>query len=180
MTAFIHHLADVKSNDVGCDTNVWQFCVVLEGAKIGSNCNICAHVFIESDVVIGNHVTVKCGVQLWSGVRLEDNVFIGPNVTFTNDGIPRGKQYRASFSPASVIVRNGASIGANATLVGPLDIREFAMVGAGSVVTKNIGPYELWHGVPATHRGYITPDGRLFDLDQYELFQQVLMDKDHG
>lgn len=93
----IHKLSDVQSKNIGKNTNIWQFCVVLPEAKIGDNCNICSNVFVENDVVIGNNVTVKCGVQLWDGVTVEDNVFIGPNVTFTNDLFPRSKQYPENF-----------------------------------------------------------------------------------
>lgn len=104
-----HALADVQSKDIGENTRIWQFCVVLFGAKIGANCNICAQVLIENDVVIGDNVTVKSGVQLWDGLRVEDNVFIGPNVTFTNDKFPRSKQYPDSFP--HTILRKGCSIG---------------------------------------------------------------------
>ena len=143
----IHKLADVQSDNIGTDTNVWQFCVVLKDAIIGDNCNINANVFIENDVVIGANVTVKSGVQVWDGVRLEDNVFVGPNVTFTNDFLPRSKQYPKQF--LKTIVREGASLGANATIVGGITIGKYAMIGAGSVVTKDVGCQELWYGNPA-------------------------------
>jgi acetyltransferase-like isoleucine patch superfamily enzyme len=145
--AFIHPLADVKSAQIGADTKVWQFSVILGEARIGDNCNINAHTFIENDVVIGNHVTVKCGVFLWDGIRIEDHVFIGPNATFTNDKYPRSKQYPEAFQPT--IIRKGASIGANATILGGVTIGENAMVGAGSVVTKDVPEGELWVGNPA-------------------------------
>ncbi len=112
----IHKLADVQSLNIGEHTTIWQFCVVLSGAKLGSNCNINAHCFIENDVIIGDNVTVKSGVQLWDGVTIEDNVFIGPNVTFTNDFLPRSKKYPDTF--LKTIIKQGASIGANSTLVG--------------------------------------------------------------
>ena len=111
---FIHELADVQSKNIGDDTKIWQFSVILKDAVIGKNCNICAQVFIENDVKIGDNVTVKCGVQLWDGITLEDNVFIGPNVTFANDKHPRSKIYPDSFWRTTV--KKGASIGANATL----------------------------------------------------------------
>ena len=178
MTAWIHSLTDVQSPHIGDHTTIWQFCVLLKGAVIGSHCNICAHVLIEDDVIVGNRVTIKSGVQLWNGVRLEDSVFIGPNVTFTNDVTPRSKQYPESF--ASVIVKKGASIGANATLIGPLEVGEFALVGAGSVVTKDIGPYQLWHGVPAVHKGYVTPTGKTFKLSEFEDFRKALKESENG
>lgn len=143
----IHKFADVQTERVGNDTNIWQFVVVLEGAAIGSNCNINCNVFIENDVVIGNNVTIKSGVQLWDGIRIEDNAFIGPNVTFVNDKYPRSKLYPESFQ--SIIVRNGASIGANSTILGGIEIGVNALIGAGSVVTKSIPENQLWRGNPA-------------------------------
>lgn len=132
----IHALADVHSADIGENTNIWQFCVVLEGATIGKNCNICAHVFIENDVRIGDNVTVKCGVQLWDGITLENNVFIGPNATFSNDKAPRSKEYPERF--LQTLVKEGASIGANATILPGITIGRGAMVGAGAVVTRDV------------------------------------------
>jgi len=159
----IHKTADVQTKNIGKNTSVWQFCVILKDALIGNNCNINAHVFIENDVKIGNNVTVKSGVQIWDGITLEDNVFIGPNVTFTNDLIPRSKQYPISFDKTTV--KRGASIGANATIIAGNSIGEYAMVGAGAVVTKPIGQNELWVGHPAKHVGYITNDGEILNLN---------------
>ena len=121
--------------------------VILQGAKIGANCNVCAHVLIEGDVQIGNNVTVKSGVYLWDGLRIEDDVFIGPNATFTNDLLPRSKKYPSQFKKTHI--RRGASIGANATILPGLEIGEFSMVGAGAVVTKNVEPYAVVAGNPA-------------------------------
>ena len=129
-------MTDVQSKNIGEGTSIWQFCVVLPGAKIGSYCNICSHCFIENNVTIGHRVTVKCGVQLWDGLQIEDDVFIGPNVTFTNDMRPRSKQYPDEFLPT--IIRKGASIGANATILPGVEIGVGAMVGAGAVVTKSV------------------------------------------
>ena len=143
----IHKLADVQTKHIGKDTNIWQFCVVLPDATIGDNCNICANVFIENDVFVGNNVTIKCGVQLWNGVTLEDNVFVGPNVTFTNDLFPRSKVYPEKF--LKTIIKNGASIGANSTILCGITIGEKAMIGAGSVVTKDVPAGEVWYGNPA-------------------------------
>ena len=157
----IHKLADVQSENIGQNTNIWQFCVVLKNAKIGRNCNINAGVVVENDVVIGNNVTIKSGVQIWDGVTLEDSVFIGPNVTFTNDFLPRSKQYPKEF--LKTIIKKSASIGANSTIVGGITIGEYAMIGAGSVVTKNIKTQELWFGNPATHRGYVCKCGQKCD-----------------
>lgn len=146
--SFIHPLADVHANTIiGEETKIWQYVVVLAGARIGSNCNICAHSLIEGDVILGDNVTVKSGVYLWDGTRIEDNVFIGPNATFTNDKFPRSKCYPGFFS--GILVKNGASIGANATILPGIIIGEFAMVGAGALVIKHVPPYAVVVGNPA-------------------------------
>lgn len=142
----IHKLADCQCANVPESTNVWQFVVILAKAKIGAHCNICAHSFIENDVVIGDNVTVKCGVYLWDGITIEDNVQIGPNVTFTNDKYPRAKQ---AFELQRTLIRKHASIGAGAVILGGITIGENAMIGAGSVVTKSVPANELWVGNPA-------------------------------
>ena len=142
----IHPLADCQA-PVPESTNIWQFCVVLPQARIGEHCNVCSHCFIENDVEIGDNVTIKCGVQLWDGVRVEDNVFIGPNVSFTNDRYPRSKQYPETFE--KTVVRTGASIGAGVVIRCGVEIGEKAMIGAGSVVTKDVPAGELWVGNPA-------------------------------
>ena len=156
----IHKLADVQSSTIGVDTNIWQFCVVLEKAKIGNNCNINAQCLIENDVDIGDNVTIKSGVQIWEGITLEDNVFIGPNVTFTNDFMPRSKQ---GFICLKTLVKKNASVGANSTIIGGITIEKYAMIGAGSVVTKDIGIQELWYGNPAKHKGYVCKCGEKCD-----------------
>ena len=161
MTISIHPTADVQTSHIGEGTRIWQFCVVLGKAKIGKNCNVNCHVFIENDVIIGDNVTIKPGVQIWDGVRLADQVFVGPNATFTNDLVPRSKQYPDSFAKTSV--GEGASIGANATIVAGVAIGAYAMIGAGSVVTKNIPPYALWYGNPAKPHGFVTRTGVLLD-----------------
>lgn len=159
----IHKLSDVQSLNIGENTNIWQFCVVLEDAKIGNNCNINAQVLIENDVVIGDNVTIKSGVQIWDGITIEDNVFIGPNVTFTNDYRPRSKQYPNEF--LKTILKKGASLGANSTILGGITIGEYALIGAGSVVTKDIPNNELWYGNPASFKGFICNCGNKCDDD---------------
>ena len=157
----IHPLADVQSDDIGIGTNIWQFCVVLKNSKIGRECNINAQCLIENDVSIGDNVTIKSGVQVWDGVTLEDDVFVGPNVTFTNDFIPRSKQYPEVF--LKTVLKKGASIGANSTIVAGITIGQYAMIGAGSVVTKSIGDQELWYGNPAKFQGFVCVCGRKTD-----------------
>jgi UDP-2-acetamido-3-amino-2,3-dideoxy-glucuronate N-acetyltransferase len=142
----IHPLSDCLSKNIGNNTNVWQYVVVLSKAVIGDNCNICAHSFIENEVKIGNGVTVKCGVYLWDGITIEDNVQIGPNVTFTNDKYPRAKK---TFELQKTLIKRNASIGAASTILGGVTIGENSMVGAGSLVTKDIPDNELWLGSPA-------------------------------
>lgn len=150
---FKHELALVESHSIGERTTIWAFVHVLAGAVIGANCNICDHVFIENNVHIGDRVTVKCGVQLWDGVHVEDDVFIGPNATFTNDIFPRSKQYPDEFN--KIVLRRGCSIGANATILSGIEIGEFAMVGAGAVVTKNVPPNSVVYGNPAVIHRYL-------------------------
>ena len=164
----IHETADVQTENIGAGTTIWQFCVVLPGAQIGERCNINCHVFIENDVVIGDDVTVKSGVQVWDGITLEDQVFVGPNATFTNDPSPRSKKHPEAFD--RTVVGRGASIGANATILPGLHIGHHAMIGAGAVLTKDAPPHTVWFGNPAEHRGYITEDKTVLSLD--------LMDKD--
>ena len=153
----IHSIADVQSKNIGENTRIWQFCVVLAGAKIGRNCNLNANVFVENDVIIGDNVTIKSGVQIWDGITLEDNVFIGPNATFTNDLRPRSKQYPEEFAKTRVC--RGASIGANSTILPNLTIGEHAMISAGSVVTKNVPARALVMGVPGKVVGWLNLDG---------------------
>lgn len=150
---FQHPMALVESQCIGPGTRIWAFAHVLPGAEIGRDCNICDHVFIENDVVLGDRVTVKCGVQLWDGVKLEDDVFVGPNVTFTNDPFPRSKQRPGSFS--STRVRRGASIGANATILPGVTIGQNAMIGAGAVVTRDVPPNAIVTGNPGRISGYV-------------------------
>jgi acetyltransferase-like isoleucine patch superfamily enzyme len=144
---FIHHLSEVYSTHIGAGTRIWQYVVVLEGARIGRECNICSHCFIENDVIVGDRVTVKSGVQLWDGIRLEDDVFVGPNATFTNDQFPRSKQHPGRF-PVTTVQR-GASIGGGAVLLPGVTIGVNAMVAAGAVVTKDVEADLLVAGVPA-------------------------------
>lgn len=159
----IHPTAIVQSEQIGEGTQIWQYCVILKEAVIGSNCNVNFNVFIENDVIMGDNVTVKSGVQLWDGLRVGNNVFIGPNVSFTNDLFPRSKVNPTKFK--KTIIDDFASIGANATILAGIKIGNYAMIGAGSVITKEVKPFSLWYGNPAKQKGYITRDGVTLDLN---------------
>lgn len=177
----IHPLADVKSKKIGKNTLVWQFCVILEDSQIGDNCNINCNVFIENDVIIGDNVTVKSGVYIWDGLRIGNNVFIGPNVTFTNDRNPRSKKYPAEFQKTTI--DENASIGAGAIILGGVYIGKYSMVGAGSLVTKDIPERALVYGSPAKIHGWLNDDGskmkRLNDqfLDSQNNLWEIRNDK---
>ena len=149
----IHPSSDVQSSRIGSGTNVWQFVVILPGAEIGADCNICSHCFIENDVRIGDRVTVKSGVQLWDGVTLENDVFVGPNACFANDLYPRSKQYPDEY--LKTLVKKGASIGANATILPGVVIGQKAMVAAGSVVTRDVPDFAVVAGNPAVVKKFI-------------------------
>ncbi|MEH6717881.1 MAG: WxcM-like domain-containing protein [Aurantimonas endophytica] len=151
--AFLHPLADVQSDRIGAGTRVWQFCVVLPGAAIGSDCNICSHCFIENEVVVGDRVTVKSGVQLWDGITLDDEAFIGPNVTFSNDKFPRSKQFDRPV--LTTHIGRGASVGAGATILPGVSVGSGAMVGAGAVVTRSVPANAIVVGNPARIVGYV-------------------------
>jgi UDP-2-acetamido-3-amino-2,3-dideoxy-glucuronate N-acetyltransferase len=154
INVYIHPTADIKARSIGDRTRIWQYVVILEGASIGNDVNICSHCFIENDVVIGDRVTIKSGVQLWDGVRIDSDVFIGPNVTFTNDKFPRSKIYPESF--VSTRIERCASIGGGAVILPGVVIGTAAMVGAGAVVTKSVPPYAIVVGNPARITGYVS------------------------
>lgn len=151
---YVHPLGVCESQHVGAGTRIWAFAHVLPNARIGADCNICDHTFIENDVIVGDRVTIKCGVQLWDGIRVEDDVFIGPNATFTNDPFPRSRR-RPPQGWQQTLIRRGASIGAGATILSSLTIGENAMVGAGAVVTRSVPPNAIVRGNPARIEGYV-------------------------
>jgi len=157
MSELHHAYSDVQSPSIGEATHIWQYVVVLPGARIGAGCNICSHCFIENDVVIGDRVTIKNGVQLWDGLRVGDDVFIGPNVTFTNDKLPRSKQHPAEYLTTQI--EAGASIGGGATILPGLKIGRSAMVGSGAVVTRSVPPNAIVVGNPARIVGYVDARG---------------------
>lgn len=159
MTApFIHPQGICESIEVGDGTTIWAFSHVLPGAVIGRNVNLNDHVFVENDVLIGDRVTVKSGVQLWDGIELQDDVFVGPNVTFTNDSFPRSKQYPDAFP--RTVVDKGASIGGGAVILPGIHIGRNAMVGAGSVVTRDVPPFAIVVGNPSRITGYTDSTGQ--------------------
>lgn len=177
MTPFVHPQGICESGTVGDGTRVWAFAHVLPGAVVGADCNICDHTFVENDVVLGDRVTVKPGVQLYDGFRAEDDVFIGPNATFTNDRFPRSKAYPDAF--LRTVVRRGASIGANATILPGIEIGERAMVGAGSVVTRAVPSHAIVAGNPARIIGYVdsvkeAPPGDRLDVDAAGVLQTTV------
>jgi acetyltransferase-like isoleucine patch superfamily enzyme/dTDP-4-dehydrorhamnose 3,5-epimerase-like enzyme len=149
----IHESSFAHTKRIGKKTTIWAFCNILQGAVIGENCNICDHVFVENDVVVGNNVTIKSGVQLWDGIYIDDNVFIGPNATFTNDKFPRSKKHLKEYP--KTIIKKGASIGANSTILPGIVIGENAMVGAGAVVTKDVPANAIVVGNPARITDYV-------------------------
>jgi acetyltransferase-like isoleucine patch superfamily enzyme len=156
MNYSIHPQSIVASKKIGNNTRIWAFVNILEGAIIGENCNICDHCFIENDVIIGNNVTVKSGIYIWDGIEIEDNVFLGPNVVFTNDIRPRSKQY---IKAVKTLIKHGASIGANSTLLAGITIGEYAMTGIASAITKDVKPYALVYGNPAKQHGWVDESG---------------------
>ena len=159
---FKHALSDVQSKNIGKETKIWQYSIVLERAKIGSNCNINAHCFIENDVVIGNNVTVKCGVYIWDGITIEDNVFIGHGVMFTNVLFPRATnaagelQTEEDWEVIPTRVKKGASIGSGAVILCGNTIGPDAFIGAGAVVTRDVPGGEIWAGNPARFMKKVT------------------------
>jgi acetyltransferase-like isoleucine patch superfamily enzyme len=165
---FVHPNALVESQEIGDNTKIWAFAHVMKDVVIGKNCNIGDHVFIESGVRIGNNVTIKNGVAIWEGVEIADNVFIGPNAVFTNDKFPRSprleevkKRYTSKSWLLKTIIEQGVSIGANATILCGIRLGEFCMIGAGSVVTRDIPGLRLAYGIPAKVRGHLSRTGEI-------------------
>jgi len=174
---FSHPNAIIETKQIGKGTRLWAFVHVLPQAVIGEDCNLCDHTFIENDVIVGNRVTIKSGVQLWDGITIEDDVFIGPNATFTNDPFPRSKQYPTSFT--RTLIKKGASIGANATILPGLVIGQYAMVGAGAVVTKDVPAYAKVIGNPARIVGYVQSNSDISseaEISSPELSKQKMIE----
>lgn len=153
MTYFIHPLADVQTRNIGEGSKIWQYVVVLPYVKIGADVNICAHCFVENQVVIGDRVTLKSGVQVWDGINIGDDVFIGPNVSFSNDRFPRSKRHQEKVLETTI--ENGASIGAGAVILPGIRIGQNSMIGAGAVVTRSVPSNAIVVGNPARIIGYV-------------------------
>jgi acetyltransferase-like isoleucine patch superfamily enzyme len=154
---FVHEKALCESDLIGKNTKIWAFSHVMKDVVIGDDCNLGDHSFVESGVRIGNRVTIKNGVSVWDGVEIEDDVFLGPNCVLTNDLIPRSRVYHDRV--VKTYIRIGASIGANATIICGTVIGEYSLIGAGSVVTKDVAPFSLVMGNPARHKYYVSMTG---------------------
>lgn len=160
---FAHSHSLIESENIGENSRIWAFAHICLGATLGKNCNVCDHCYIEKNVVIGNNVTIKCGIYIWEGVIIEDDVFLGPNVVFTNDVRPRSKQYK---EPTKTVLKKGCSIGANTTLLAGVTVGKYAMTGIGSVVTRNVLDYALVYGNPAKQHGWIDENGEKMKSDK--------------
>jgi acetyltransferase-like isoleucine patch superfamily enzyme len=179
---YIHPSSLVATKNIGKNTRIWAFVNILEGAQIGENCNVCDHCFIENDVVIGNNVTIKCGVYIWDKTRIGNDVMVGPNVVFTNDLRPRSKFFDKDFYP--VIIEDGASLGANSTLLAGITIGKYAMTGIGSVITKNVKNHALVYGNPAKQHGWVDFEGNKLTKKATNLWEspngQLFVEKQNG
>lgn len=164
---FIHSTSQVDSTDIGENTKIWQFSVILKGSRIGKNCNINFSCFIEQGVILGDNVTVKSGIYLWEGIECEDDVFLGPNVVFTNDIYPRSKNYK---EPVKTLIKQGASIGANSTILAGVKVGKYAMTGIASVVTSDIPDYALFYGSPAKFKCWIDEYGNKLEEISPDVF----------
>jgi acetyltransferase-like isoleucine patch superfamily enzyme len=178
---YVHPQALVETGAIGVGTTIWAFVHLLSGAQVGQNCNICDHCFVESGVFIGDNVTLKCGVYLWKGITIEDNVFVGPNVVFTNDVRPRSKNKNYSIQP--IIVKEGASLGANSTILAGVTVGRYALIGIGAVVTRDVPDYALVFGNPARQHGWVdesgdkliaTSSGKWSSIDGLHKFEETL------
>lgn len=162
----VHSQAIVETKKIGEGTTIWAYVHILQGAIIGKNCNICDHCFIENKVIIGDNVTIKCGVYLWDGITIENSVFIGPAVTFSNDLYPRSKN--SNYSQQKTLLQVGSSIGSNSTILPGVTIGKYALVGAGSVVTKNVENFTIIYGNPAKKQGYICVCGKKLKFTHFK------------
>ncbi len=165
-SVYIHPRALVETDQIGPRTRIWAFAHVMSGAVIGSDCNICDHSFIENNVRIGNRVKIKNGVAVWERVTIEDDVFLGPYCVLTNDINPRAEVYKEGENLSATLIKKGATIGANATILCGITIGEYAFIAAGAVITKDVMPYSLMMGVPAKSKGHMCQCGGKIDYSQ--------------
>lgn len=161
---FVHPNALVESSNIGTKTRIWAFAHVLKNVKIGEDCNLCDYVFVESGVTIGNRVTIKNGISLWEGLAIDDDVFLGPNCVFTNDMFPRSKAHHSEFLKTHL--KQGTSIGANATILCGITLGRYCMIGAGAVVTKDVPDFACMVGNPAKHLYWISKTGDRLNFDK--------------
>ncbi len=160
---FVHPNALVESDKIGAKTRIWAFAHVLKGAVIGEDCNLCDYVFVENEVTIGSRVTIKNGISIWDGLEIEDDVFLGPNAAFTNDMFPRSKRHSGNY--LKTLLKKGASVGANATILCGITLGKYCLVGAGAVVTKSIPDFALVTGNPARFRYWVSKTGEKLQFD---------------
>ena len=160
---FVHPNALVESDNIGAKTRIWAFAHVLKGAVIGEDCNLCDYVFVENEVTIGSRVTIKNGISIWDGLEIEDDVFLGPNAAFTNDMFPRSKRHSGNY--LKTLLKKGASVGANATILCGITLGKYCLVGAGAVVTKSIPDFALVTGNPARFRYWVSKTGEKLQFD---------------
>lgn len=160
---FVHPNALVESDNIGSKTRIWAFAHVLKGAVIGEDCNLCDYVFVENEVTIGSRVTIKNGISIWDGLEIEDDVFLGPNAAFTNDMFPRSKRHSGNY--LKTLLKKGASVGANATILCGITLGKYCLVGAGAVVTKSIPDFALVTGNPARFRYWVSKTGEKLQFD---------------
>lgn len=161
---FVHPNALVESDKIGVKTRIWAFAHVLKGAVIGEDCNLCDYVFVENEVTIGSRVTIKNGISIWDGLEIEDDVFLGPNAAFTNDMFPRSKRHSGNY--LKTLLKKGASVGANATILCGITLGTYCLVGAGAVVTKSIPDFALVTGNPARFRYWVSKTGEKLQFDE--------------
>lgn len=161
---FVHPNALVESDKIGAKTRIWAFAHVLKGAVIGEDCNLCDYVFVENEVTIGSRVTIKNGISIWDGLEIEDDVFLGPNAAFTNDMFPRSKRHSGNY--LKTLLKKGASVGANATILCGITLGRYCLVGAGAVVTKSIPDFALVTGNPARFRYWVSKTGEKLQFDE--------------
>lgn len=182
---YVHPNALVETDNIGAKTRIWAFVHVLKNVTIGDDCNLCDYVFVENGVKIGNRVTIKNGISLWEGLEIEDDVFLGPNAVFTNDMFPRSKRHTGNY--LKTLIKQGASVGANATILCGIELGKYCMIGAGAVVTKSVPDFALVTGNPAKFRYWISKTGEKLIFNENNIATdsennnyQLILNKEFG